>query len=353
MAEATWYVAAEGGAAGPFDLARLKQMAAAGALARGDLVYPAGGSEWVTAATVPGLFPPPPPLPGGPRGLVPCARCGARVSDEARTCPQCGHAQPAAEADAPGKRGAKCGGCGTFNLVSDGFGLFSYDKCRGCGRWLRETNPDEFLDAEMERVYENSVTAPGLTAVLWALPGAFLLSCTGVLPKAPNGHNSPTALLVTIGLLYLGLRAVLARAIRWTGSWDGLGTRSELAGRMRGRSWDAVAARYARARGAGGGRSRSGCGAMGLKIGAGLVLAVAGFSVYQAQFSQYALGRKAGVQAVREASAKGVLVRAGLNFANVIDLIPTDPKASADWNAGFRAGFQEELERMYPPPRGR
>ncbi|VTU00884.1 : DUF4339 [Gemmataceae bacterium] len=83
MAEATWYVAAEGGAVGPFDLARLKQMAAAGALARGDLVYPAGGSEWAAAATVPGLFPPPAATPAAAApaaaATVPprCVSCGA------------------------------------------------------------------------------------------------------------------------------------------------------------------------------------------------------------------------------------------------------------------------------------
>jgi hypothetical protein len=41
---------------------------------------------------------------------------------------------------------------------------------------------------------------------------------------------------------------------------------------------------------------------------------------------------------------KGPFVPAGMNAAKVIDLIPNTPAASADWNAGF----QEELERMYP-----
>src|SRR4051794_13341680 len=129
MAEATkWYLVKGGTAVGPFDLARLRQMAAAGAVGRDDLVCPEGGSEWVTATIIPGLFVSPPPVPA-----------------------------PATDA---GTRGARCGGCGAFNVVSDGYGQFSFENCRGCGRPLRETNPDEFLGAEMERVYENSVRHP-------------------------------------------------------------------------------------------------------------------------------------------------------------------------------------------------
>ena len=59
-------------------------------------------------------------------------------------------------------------------------------------------------------------------------------------------------------------------------------------------------------------------------------------------------GPEAGIRHVREMSQKGPFIRAGMNAANVIDLIPNKPDASADWNAGFRAGFKEELERMHP-----
>ena len=237
--------------------------------------------------------------------------------------------------------------------MSDGYGQFSYGNCRGCGRSLRETNPDEFLDAEMERVYENSVRHPNGTAFIWALPISYLLFCTGVLPTGPNNHISTTSFLVTLGVLFLGLRAALTRYIRWIGSWEGLSNRSELAERMRGRSWEAVATRYAQARAGDGTRPASSGGAIWLKIGVGVVVAVVGFYVYEAEFSQYAAGRKAGVQHVREMSKKGPITRAGMNAAKVIDLIPNDPNASADWNAGFRAGFKEELERMYPEAKGR
>ena len=85
-----------------------------------------------------------------------------------------------------------------------------------------------------------------------------------------------------------------------------------------------------------------------------LVAAVVGGTyLYRTEFSQYALGRKAGIQHVREASAKGPFIRAGMNAANMIDLIPTKPDASPDWNAGFRAGFKEELERMHPETKRR
>ncbi len=73
-----------------------------------------------------------------------------------------------------------------------------------------------------------------------------------------------------------------------------------------------------------------------------------GYYVYQSEYSEYARGRAAGVRHVREVSTKGAFVRAGMNAANMIDLIAGDPKASPDWNAGFRAGFKEELARMYP-----
>lgn len=118
---------------------------------------------------------------------------------------------------------------------------------------------------------------------------------------------------------------------------------------MRGRSWEPVAARYAQSRGAAGGaRPTSNGGSIWLKIVVGVVVTVVGFYVYEAEFSQYALGRKAGVQHVREMSKKGPFIRAGMNAAKMIDRIPNNPDVSADWNAGFRAGFKEELERMYP-----
>jgi hypothetical protein len=81
------------------------------------------------------------------------------------------------------------------------------------------------------------------------------------------------------------------------------------------------------------------------------VLLFGGYLGYRSHLSDYAVGQRAGVAHVREMAAKGVFVRAGMNLGNVLDLIPSDPNASADWNAGFRAGFREELDRMYPQSR--
>jgi hypothetical protein len=163
MAEAKWYLARGEEAAGPFDYARLRQMVMAGTLGRDDLVCPEGGSEWVAAATVPGLFPSPPPLPPRPGGagkLVPCAKCGKSVSDEAETCPHCGEHQPKWDQKEYGWPGASCARCGVFNIVSLGYGQFldqPHHRCRGCKCPLTEAAPWEHLESEMERVYETRV----------------------------------------------------------------------------------------------------------------------------------------------------------------------------------------------------
>jgi hypothetical protein len=63
-----FFVALEGKAAGPFELAALRQHVQAGALTRETLVWREGMAGWSPAADVAelsGLFPPaPPPLPG-------------------------------------------------------------------------------------------------------------------------------------------------------------------------------------------------------------------------------------------------------------------------------------------------
>ena len=50
---------------------------------------------------------------------------------------------------------------------------------------------------------------------------------------------------------------------------------------------------------------------------------------------------------------EGSVTRPGMNVAKVIDPIPNNPDASADWNAGVRAGCKEELARVYPELKGR
>lgn len=53
-----------------------------------------------------------------------------------------------------------------------------------------------------------------------------------------------------------------------------------------------------------------------------------------------------GVEAVREIRHKrGPLGNLGLQAADQVGVIPSDTKKSADWNAGFRQGFRNELKR--------
>ncbi len=284
-------------------------------------------------------------------GLIPCAKCGTRVSDTAHTCPQCGERQPAAEGQEPGKRGARCGTCGTFNLVSSGYGRFESGNCRGCGCPLQDTNPDEFLDAEMDRVYEYSVNRSPVVPFLCGLFGTFVLVSRDWFPRTEKGDPSGVAVYVTLGALFLVFRALFARSARWHGIYNDDGLRSEVAGRMRDRSRDPVATRYARSRGSAGAGVK---GVPWVAVGAVVVaLGIGAVALYRAEFSQYELGRKAGVAHVRELSAKGPLVRAGMSVATVLDLIPSNPKATPDWNAGFRIGVKEELEHVYPEPKRR
>lgn len=60
-----WHVSQDGRQQGPFTPEQLKSLAESGRLNPSDLVWKNGLSEWVTAASVKGLFtsPVPPPLP--------------------------------------------------------------------------------------------------------------------------------------------------------------------------------------------------------------------------------------------------------------------------------------------------
>jgi hypothetical protein len=76
---ADWYYAKNGQQKGPISPAELKKLATSGEIAPTDLVFQEGGTQWVEASTVKGLFPPggakPAPVPtpapapsgGGPR----------------------------------------------------------------------------------------------------------------------------------------------------------------------------------------------------------------------------------------------------------------------------------------------
>jgi hypothetical protein len=170
-----------------------------------------------------------------------------------------------------------------------------------------------------------------------------------------DGGGFVVRLLVAAAGYFITSFAVAA-AIRARGARRGFGDRSLRADEMADRGWD-LADRYryrnAPKRPDAPKTTAEPTGKPYLKLVLGAIVLVVGYQVYQSEFSQYALGRKAGVQHVREMSQKGAFIRAGMKAADVLDLVPNNPNASADWNAGFRAGFKEELERMYPAAKGR
>lgn len=74
-----------------------------------------------------------------------------------------------------------------------------------------------------------------------------------------------------------------------------------------------------------------------------LMLVVLCVWFYQAELSDHAQGRNAGVAAVRQARRE--LGAFGDIATNIALAMPADTEKSADWNAGFRAGVREELKR--------
>jgi ferredoxin len=66
---------------GPLSFAQLQALAAAGTLARTDMVLRDGTRQWIAAATVPGLFVEPPPLPAS-APLAPCSSSRERLTGE-------------------------------------------------------------------------------------------------------------------------------------------------------------------------------------------------------------------------------------------------------------------------------
>lgn len=62
--------------------------------------------------------------------------------------------------------------------------------------------------------------------------------------------------------------------------------------------------------------------------------------------SDYNDGYSQAVREVREARrGGGFAAEAGMQILNGVDAIPTDPKKSADWNAGYRDGYRSELSK--------
>ncbi|MCE9563353.1 MAG: DUF4339 domain-containing protein [Planctomycetes bacterium] len=240
MSEPTWYHAKDGKALGPFSLAQLRDMVVAGSLKPADLLCRVGETEWVPAQGVPGLFPPPPPLPVEKRKLVPCRKCKAAVSDEAETCPHCGERQPKWDQKEYGWQGESCHKCGVFNIVSIGFGMFLNNGhlCRGCACPLTEASPWLHVESEMERVYENSRTVGAFLGGIGAVVSFILYwSLTG-----PNDGGPVVRLLVAVAAFFL-VSFGAGAAIRWRGARDGFGNCSPQVALMGGRSWN-LAYRY-------------------------------------------------------------------------------------------------------------
>jgi hypothetical protein len=209
MADAVWYYARGERRVGPFTLAQLRQMADAGMVGPGDRVMAEGGSEWVTASAVPGLFPPP-AVPAGTAGaLVACGKCGAGVSDVADHCPRCGHPQPPLTAKERNEELHPCPHCGTTNPVRNYWHFRRGDACRGCGRLIPEAYPEKHYEYQVDQLFlsfalhRNALRWPvyGLTAVA---VGAAASALFGLL-----GHGWAVAAGVLGGLGGAGLAPLL------------------------------------------------------------------------------------------------------------------------------------------------
>ena len=210
MSEPSWFYADSTGAwVGPFPFGELQRMVAGGAIVRTDLVAREGETCGTEAGSVPGLFgsttrsrppvtpslpepaapplpvPISPPVPVSPPhpiplpepefdGMVGCEKCRARISDLAETCPRCGHPQPPLEAKQKGWRVAKCIHCRTTNAVGDERFFFLGGHCRGCGRTLKETNPEQVFEYELDSAYWDGQSL-GRMIRWWMIPGLGIL----------------------------------------------------------------------------------------------------------------------------------------------------------------------------------
>ncbi|MCE9562464.1 MAG: DUF4339 domain-containing protein [Planctomycetes bacterium] len=240
MSEATWYHAKDGTALGPFTLTQLREMVVAGNLGPAELLCRVGETEWVPAQGVPGLFPPPPPLPGAKRKLVPCAKCKVVISDEAETCPHCGECQPKWEQKEYGWTGESCEKCGVFNIVSTGYGQFrEWQNCRGCGCPLTEASPSRYTESEMDKVHANSKAAGIVLGVVGAVVSFIAYwSVSGI-----DGGGLVVRLLVAAAGFFLTYFAIV-KVIRVRGARAWFSDRSPRADQMTAHSWDLCQIRY-------------------------------------------------------------------------------------------------------------
>ncbi|OWK41244.1 hypothetical protein [Fimbriiglobus ruber] len=250
--------------------------------------------------------------------------------------------------------------CLATNAITAVDGTFRNGACRGCGRPRAACHPQEIYERELDALFQESAFVGTYAGV--AAAGAAAVVVGWVVDLILGWITGPvlaTAVGIVLGLVArtpAGLKAMWALR-RWywyrhASQWDppGLGEWEWVEAERRADVQRRTKAER-RAREQSSQATQHGRGVpWRLVVGAAVPL-VGGYYWYQAEFGDYDQGRKAGVQHVREVSMKGAFLRAGMNAANLIDLIPTNPNASPDWNAGFRAGFQEEIARMYPAAR--
>lgn len=63
-------------------------------------------------------------------------------------------------------------------------------------------------------------------------------------------------------------------------------------------------------------------------------------------FSDHSAGYDQAVRDVREARKRGDLAEeGGMQLLDAFQMAPVDPQKSADWNAGYRQGFREEVRK--------
>ena len=390
MPEVKWYYATEGHQFGPLSGHSLDWVYSKGVIEPTTPVLREGDAAWATAADFPGQIPSALyPYGASPAhdGMIACGKCKTRVSDEAVACPSCGQAQERASwkvGDFYADHLGWCEYCRVQNRVTSAEGYFYPGACRGCARPIQEACASMYFERDVDEAYGRVVEAcenwgrtfqVGLAALafvvswvalsvvtvliggaavsdslFWALFPALIVACWFW------GDERPKIWLTLLLLEWWRLR-LMRRPGLWAGKlpirrgdwrnawWDV--ERSSAAGRLwrypYRRTHKAVtdppkAARPERA-------------SRWLSPWLILPALALGYYVYQSEFTQYAKGKAAGVQHVRQMNMRGAFIRSGVFVANKLDLIVTGPKATPDWNAGFRVGFKEEVERMYPTPK--
>ncbi len=229
--------------------------------------------------------------------------------------------------------------CGTFNLLSTA----SDATCRGCQRPLRETNEQYYLEREMDAISTNAVET-GRSWGWWV--GIAIWYACGLLVREKGGTSFGTVVMVTLFAAAIGyvVFQVVRNRIRTACLLHGFADPSPHAEKFRWRDWQRTARRHQEQLEKNQKRTwSSGWGFwIFVFLGVGLLF------VYPYFFSDYAQGYRKGVQDVRELNRQGLAARTAGELVNALDLIPTDASKSVDWNAGYRQGYKQELQALFP-----